>query len=117
MRIKVKCSEIYKYQQEAESKMKWLEEQYEKILIPVHNNSSFWDKLTLLFHLPLSLRMYCDTEHLATGHVLNTAKMYRETWHNYWGIINQFSEVSSTNEEVWLDSYETKTILSLRKFK
>lgn len=117
MRIKVKCSEIHKYQREAESKMVWLEEQYEKVLVPVHNNSSFWDKLTLLFHFPLSLRMYCDTEHLATGYVLNTAKMYRETWHDYWAIVNQFSEVDNTEEEVWLDEYETKTILSLRKFK
>ena len=117
MRIKVKCSEIYKYQQEAESKMVWLEEQYDKILTPIHNNASFWTKFALLFHYPQSLRMYCTTEHIATGHVKNTAKMYRETWHNYWGIVNQFIEVDTTEEEVWLDSYETKTILSLRKFK
>ena len=31
MRIKVKCSEVYKYQREAEVKMKWLEKQYEEV--------------------------------------------------------------------------------------
>lgn len=119
MHIKIKTSELYKLQKDAPSIMKWIEVNYNALLQPAINDSSplklFWKRLTTY---PPSLRMYNIGEALTKDdEVLRKAKIYRKAWHDNWCVINTFNQVSKEDGEIWLDSYETEVIMSLRKNK
>ena len=121
MKIKIQSSELAQYQREADQMMNWIDVQYTNLLDPIFKKTNgfkiLYKRFTSLFSWPPSLRFYHFGEELTNDReILRKAKIYRQAWHKYWSIKHQFNQVSGDEEsEIWLDSYETEVIMSLRK--
>ena len=117
MKIKIQSSELAKYQREADSMMNWIDASYESLLQPVIDNTSTFKLLwKRFFTYPPSLRFYSIGESLTEDkETLRKAKIYRQAWHLYWSVKHQFNQITCEEDRIWLDSWETEVILSLRE--
>ena len=70
------------------------------------------------FHLPPSLRMFHYGEYNLKGDDLKRAVLLRDIWHEAWSFKNQVLQSEKVLEEdvVWLDSFETETVIKLKDY-
>lgn len=119
MKMEIDSQELGYYQRIAVEEMNSISKSYEFYCKRAYDKANWWTKVKLLFKFPPSLRMYHVGEEVLAGYRLRFCLDIRETWHCFWWITNQmlrYEAETQWNDKVFLDGYETKQVLQIKKF-
>lgn len=117
MIIKISCSELYNYQQEAEQYLDAIKSLYTFYGDRLWRTFPWYKKFSTYFKFPPYLRMHHRVEYLVDLEDLSLLEKYRKIWHDYWWVAYGMEQVPDTNDQIYLDSFETSVILNLRQYR